>query len=329
MAFQLSPGVLVTEKDLTLLVPAISTTAGGFVGAFQWGPVEEVTLIDSETVLEERFKGPNDTTFESYFTAANFLSYGNNLQVIRTVNRTGSATGTGAQNAFANITAGISSTNAGANIYIKNEDDYDGNYSSGETNRSWAAKYPGELGNALKVSMCDANTYATWEFVNQFPNEPGTSTFASTRNASNDEIHVAIVDETGAWTGTANTILEKFELVSKGSDALKADGSSNYYVNVINDTSKYVWWLGHTSNVEAVGTAWGSATLGSTFKTLNSGNGNINFSLGNAVSNDNITDGNITTALNIFKNDDLHDISLLPLGKASSTVAEHAISQIA
>ena len=69
MAFQLSPGVLVTEKDLTLLVPAISTTAGGFVGAFQWGPVDEVTLIDTETKLESTFKGPNDTTFKSYFTA--------------------------------------------------------------------------------------------------------------------------------------------------------------------------------------------------------------------------------------------------------------------
>ena len=73
MAFQLSPGVLVTEKDLTLLVPAISTTAGGFVGTFQWGPVEEVKLIDSETQLVEQFQEPNDTTFKSFFTAANFL----------------------------------------------------------------------------------------------------------------------------------------------------------------------------------------------------------------------------------------------------------------
>ena len=75
MAFQLSPGVLVTEKDLTLLVPAISTTAGGFVGSFQWGPVDEVTLVDTETNLLERFQRPNDATFKSYFTAANFLSY--------------------------------------------------------------------------------------------------------------------------------------------------------------------------------------------------------------------------------------------------------------
>jgi len=336
MAFQLSPGVLVTEKDLTLIVPAISTTAGGFVGAFQWGPVDEVTLIDSESQLVERFQRPNDTVFKSYFTAANFLSYGNNLQVIRTVRRGGlngvsQLDGTGAQNAVANITAGVSRTRAqvGANVLIKNEDDYDSNFSSGGTTRAWAAKYPGVLGNALKVSLCDSNTYATWEFVNSFPNTPATSTYASTRNGTNDEMHIAVVDETGAWTGTANTILERFELVSKASDAKLPDGTSNFYPEVINKKSKYIWWLGHTSNVEALGTVWGSTAQDSTFKSTNSGNGNINFSLSNAISNDNLVDGNITTALNIFLNDDLYDISLLPLGKASTVVAEHAISSIA
>ena len=332
MAFQLSPGVLVTEKDLTLLVPAISTTAGGFVGSFQWGPVDEVTLVDTETNLLERFQRPNDATFKSYFTAANFLSYGNNLQVIRTVRR-GDLDGSGAQNAVANATSGVARTSGtlGSNVLIKNEDDYDGNHSSGSNEKSWAAKYPGELGNALKVSICDANTYATWEFVNDFPNEPGTSTFASTRGAANDEIHVAVVDETGAWTGAANTILEKFELVSKASDAKKADGSSNFYVDVVNDVSEYVWWLGHTANVEAstAKASWGTATLNSDFKTLNSGNGNINFQLGNAVSNDNLSDGNVQVALDIFKNDDLFDISLLPLGEVSSATAIHAINNIA
>jgi len=336
MAFQLSPGVLVTEKDLTLIVPAISTTAGGFVGAFQWGPVDEVTLIDSESQLVERFQRPNDTVFKSYFTAANFLSYGNNLQVIRTVRRGGlngvsQLDGTGAQNAVANITAGVSRTRAqvGANVLIKNEDDYDGNHSAGSTQKSWAGKYPGQLGNALKVSLCDSNTYASWEFVNNFPNTPGTSTYASTRNGTNDEMHIAVVDETGAWTGTANTILEKFELVSKASDALLPDGSSNFYVDVVNRQSKYIWWLGHTSNVEAVGTVWGTTAQDSTFKSTNSGNGNINFSLSNAISNDTLTDGNIQTALNTFKNDDLFDISLLPLGEVSSATAIYAINNIA
>jgi hypothetical protein len=155
MAFQLSPGVLVTEKDLTLIVPAISTTAGGFVGAFQWGPVDEVTLIDSESLLVERFQEPNDTVFKSFFTAANFLQYGNNLQIIRVV-------GSAAKNAAANTLVGQTSV---VNDLIKNEDDYDGNYSSGSATTAWSGKYPGVLGNSIKVSLCDSNTFASWEFT--------------------------------------------------------------------------------------------------------------------------------------------------------------------
>ena len=81
MAFQLSPGVVVTEQDRTTVVPTVATTSGGFAGAFQWGPVEEVTTVDSETNLVNAFGKPNDTTAGYFFTAANFLSYGNNLKV--------------------------------------------------------------------------------------------------------------------------------------------------------------------------------------------------------------------------------------------------------
>ena len=73
MAFQLSPGVRVTEQDLTLLVPAVSTSAGAFAGAFKWGPVEDPVTITSENVLVERFGLPTDSNAQSFFTAANFL----------------------------------------------------------------------------------------------------------------------------------------------------------------------------------------------------------------------------------------------------------------
>ena len=86
MAFALSPGVLVTERDDTLSVPSVSTTAGGFVGNFQWGPVDEVIQVDSEKSLVSIFGKPTTNTYVSFFTAANFLSYGNNLKVIRAVN---------------------------------------------------------------------------------------------------------------------------------------------------------------------------------------------------------------------------------------------------
>ena len=82
-----------------------------------------------------------------------------------------------------------------------------------------------------------------WEFYNNFDVSPGTSVYAESRAAANDEIHVAISDATGEITGTKGAILETFPNVSKASDALKEDGSSNYYKDVINQTSAYVWFL--------------------------------------------------------------------------------------
>ena len=117
MAFQLSPGVLVTEQDLTSIIPAVSTSAGAFAGVFQWGPVEQVTTVDSENKLVELFWKPNDQTFTSFFTAANFLSYGNNLQVVRAGNAN-------FKNAVANAaTSGGALTSTVSNVYIKNLDE--------------------------------------------------------------------------------------------------------------------------------------------------------------------------------------------------------------
>ena len=83
MAFQLSPGVLVTERDLTSVVPAVASTVGAVVIDAHWGPVDEITTIESENVLIDRFFNPDSTNYESWFTAASFLAYGSNLKVIR------------------------------------------------------------------------------------------------------------------------------------------------------------------------------------------------------------------------------------------------------
>lgn len=313
MAFQLSPGVLVTEKDLTSVVPAVATTAGGFAGAFAWGPVGVVTTVDSENTLVTTFGKPNSSTFQSFFTAANFLSYGNNLQVIRVVNQ---AT---ARNAVANAAATA--------VIIRNEDHYTASYSSGEgTVGEWAAKYPGVLGNSLKVSMADANAWSTWSYAANFDAAPGTSTYVSDLGGSHDELHVAVIDEDGLFSGTAGTVVEKFAFASKASDAKKADGTSAYYKDVVNTQSAYIYWMDHTSNVTATGTAWGNAANASLFANLTS---NVTLSLAGGVSADAPTDGNITSALALFANDEAYDISLLPLGSASATVVNYAISSVA
>lgn len=145
MAFQVSPNVLVQERDVSLFVPQVSTTAGAFVGNFNWGPAETFVTVDSEKTLYNAFGKPDDNTFKYWFTAANFLSYGNNLQVNRVADSS-------ARNASAQ----------GSAVLIKNQDNYDGTlgYTAPTlTGTEYVAKYPGTLGNNLKVSFCDYNAY--------------------------------------------------------------------------------------------------------------------------------------------------------------------------
>ena len=172
MAFQLSPGVIVTEKDLTSVVPQVATTAGAFAGDFQWGPVDQVVTVNSENDLVTRYGKPNDTNFVSFFTAANFLAYGNNLQLVRSV-------GAAARNARSNT--------SGTSVLIKNSDIYEATYSSGSAALGeWTAKYPGTLGNSLKVSIADANSFSTWAYATSFTGAPSTSTSVAAMGGSLD-----------------------------------------------------------------------------------------------------------------------------------------------
>lgn len=83
MPFQVSPGVNVTEYDLTTIVPGVSTTEGAIAGIFRWGPVEKPILVDSEDKLVARYGKPTNLNAETFWTAANFLAYGNKLYVSR------------------------------------------------------------------------------------------------------------------------------------------------------------------------------------------------------------------------------------------------------
>jgi len=89
MAFALSPGINVSEIDLTTIVPSVATTDGAFAGVFRWGPVGERVLIDNEDRLVARFAKPTSFNAETFFTAANFLSYSNRLYISRAANTSG------------------------------------------------------------------------------------------------------------------------------------------------------------------------------------------------------------------------------------------------
>jgi phage tail sheath protein FI len=142
MAFQVSPGVLVQEKDLTRIIPAVSTSIGAVAGQFTKGPLDQVVSISSEQELVSTFGKPNSTNFESFFSAANFLQYSNSLRVVRVQNSSVS-----------------NATESGSTVVIKNTQDYQDNYSAGQGSVGmWAARTAGAWGNNLKIESCPSAT---------------------------------------------------------------------------------------------------------------------------------------------------------------------------
>ena len=355
MSFQVSPGVNISEIDLTTVIPAVSTTDAAIAGVFRWGPVEKTLLIDSEDALSARYGKPTTYNAETWFTAASFLAYGNKLNVSR-------AFVTGDANTVLNSFNAVANTGsvADSSRLVKNEDHYE--LVTFDSNCQWIAKYPGAIGNSLKISVCDsidafssiiqldayedesseladsitlsfavgsntatitvsntstnavasevvqniyndlaigdllragnstvgfqqlkitgkqtptANSTAAvgiisfetrynlsgsfststainrnWEFSNIVDSTPNQSThqinFGNT--AANDELHVVVVDQGGQISGVPGTVLEVFQGLSRAVDAKTEDGGTNYYKDIINETSKFVWFANDRTN---------------------------------------------------------------------------------
>ena len=166
MAFQLSPGVDVREIDLSLIIPSVSTTRAGFAGLFQWGPVGQRVTVTSINDLTERFQGPDNDNFSFWFTAANYLGYSNNLACVRVVRDD-------CKNASV-ATSGAAGTDQ---TLIKNDEDYE-TKESGLTD-AFYARYPGDLGNSIQVSVSDRTDVV----LNPVFSNPSSSGF--TANSTN------------------------------------------------------------------------------------------------------------------------------------------------
>lgn len=501
MPFQVSPGVNVSEIDLTTVVPAVSTTEGAIAGVFRWGPVGQRVLVDSEINLVNRFGKPTNHNAETFFTAANFLAYGNKLYVGRAANTTAGAVNTtvSATNTAANLTlasntstlnveAGdtliynsavytVASVPGGANVtitgvtntaavfatsgvlvfqkaagvynaiansgtatsfstfVIKNEEDYNtkldnGDFASADGDVLYVAKYPGAIGNSLRVSVCDspnaysrtldlysstyqtnatasvveatigsanlvvrvvagsgtttqANTHASdianalsvgdileignttlgiqymkvasigsvaqsnatggttsntearftvsceniytlaanyssntfvrkWEYFNSVDKAPTTSAYQTNfGNASAvDELHAVVTDEDGLFTGTPGAILEVFQGLSRATDAKTEDGATNYYRDVINQTSNYIWWTNPRTGA-ASNTALNLTTATTTTPL------SLNFAYGaDGSAESSVAVSTVLGAYDLFASAEDVDISLLLTGTA-------------
>jgi len=135
-------------------------------------------------------------------------------------------------------------------IRIKNLDAYNAaGYDTGAgVVGPWAAKTAGAWANGMRIITIDSGNWTAQPqaYKNLFSRVPGTSAWAATKGIADDEMHILVIDNTqGTISGTPSGVLEKFEFVSKVFDALKTDGSQNYYQNVMNSNSRYVWWMDH------------------------------------------------------------------------------------
>lgn len=314
MAFQVSPGVNVSEIDLTTVVPAVSVSTGAVAGNFRWGPVEAVVQVSNEVELVNKFGKPDNDTANVFFTAASFLAYASDLRVVRAAN-------TASYNAFDGVEA---------DTQITNEDDYFNNHYSGVAGSKFGARYPGELGNSLKVEIWanTTNVLSDWTYGSLFDKKPGTTNYIAVnyKSNANDEMHLVVVDEDGSITGVANTVLEKFEGLSKATNAKDETGQSLYYKDVLFRQSKWVYWAGHPSLYTPAG-VWGvAANTTHIFSDLEEANTSYSLRDGSDAA---LTSGDYIRAYDQLKNSENVDISLVMTAAHNETVTLDVINNVA
>ena len=326
---QLSPGVITTETNLTTVVPSVLTTAGAYAGAFNWGPGKLITTVDSERTLVDIFYEPDSNTASSFWTAASFLAYGNNLQVVRAVN-------SGTKNAVT----------AGSAIQVLNNNAFQYTYlNSGASNSygAFMARYPGVLGNSLTVSVVDAGSnttqFASWNIAlynvagtnyanvalaGFFNGAPSTSYSTTQVGGANDQIHIAVVDTGGLLSGTKGTVLETFAYLSKAVDSVDSLGQSNYYKNAVFNNSKYIYAVDPVNYASTNGT-WGKTAANTSFTTL-SGAYTLPMTGGVDVA---VTDADVISAMAFFTDTAQTSISLLTTGPYTNVAVQTAAINLA
>jgi hypothetical protein len=423
MPFQLSPGVNVSEIDLTGIVPAVASSDGAIAGVFNWGPIGTRQLIDTESKLVSIFGKPTSNNAETWFTAANFLSYGNRLYVTRVANTTNNGVGTLSAVAYEGSVADLSS------VVVKNNNDYETKDFTEEPDVYFVARYPGAVGNSLKISICDnadgfskvlymngledpsqvvdvvanlsisvgsssgllsvlpggggtagdANDYATylatfitpgdsllvgngsigtqslhisslgeyvanstggflpinfdatyrlstdfstsdtvnstisriWHNSTYVENAPTTSDYQAQFGdaAVADTMHIVITDEKGLFTGVPGTVLEVYNGVSRATDAKTVGGAVNYWKQVINQTSKYIWVANDFPGVNSAKSADLAASDNTSTISYQFTDGQ------DGVSESAISLGTVAAGYDLYKSAEDVDVSLILQGK--------------
>ena len=301
-----SPAIVIKEVDLSGTVPNVQSTTGAIVGAFRWGPVNTRVRVSNETELASTFGAPNDTYSPDFHGAAYYLRYSSDLYVTR-------STGSGSVNSHDNVNA------TGTNPVVKNLDDWDTQSASRDSDsHTFIGRYPGDIGNTLQIQVCPAHTasFTNWAYKSSFDAEPGTSQHAADKNASNDEVHIAVIDTIGNF-GSKGGVLETYSFVSLASDAKNADGSTNYVKEVVNKGSNYVWMAGFESVFSDVGAGTG-ADSGEDF--ILSSPAIKTYNLTGGANSGTITASDVAVGYDLYEDTDIVEVDfLIAPGMATSS----------
>jgi len=314
----LSPSITVKEVDLSGVVPNVNTTTGAIVGDFQWGPTEEPKLIGNQSSLVSTFGQPSLTSAVDFHTAANFLRYSGNMYVTRVV----------ADSATNSCIAAVDSD--GEAPLIKNLSAFDAQKTELVTaGNTFIGKFPGTAGNSLRVEYvgsCDDSDFTLWAYADLFDARPASSAHALNLGGSNDEVHVAVIDESGTFSGAKGTVLETFPFVSQASDAKTSDGSSNFIDDVINSKSEYVYCVqldsGYTNHGSLSSTAFGTT------------HNHVASSLSGGVASPALGTAEMITGYDMYADENSYEVDFIiapgmTSDSAQATVVNHIVSMIA
>jgi len=280
MASQVSPGVVIKERDLSnAVVTGALAIRAAFASTFRTGPVGKIVSVNSERDLIDTFGTPAEANASDWLVAAEFLRYGGQLAVLRAA--------TTVKNA----------TKSGTGVLIADKDAFD----AGVTTEKFAARYAGTEGNYYRVVIVDrgadykvtkathgftvgdtytagnATTHEVYKVVNSstflITKGTGTPTAGAGETVvayTNSDWNAEAIGTTGLSfkaigprPGTSpwaeerylsydevhvaviderdNTIVERFTYLSKISDAKSPEGNSTYWKSALNEFSNFIY----------------------------------------------------------------------------------------
>jgi len=276
MASQVSPGVVIRERDFSnAVVVGASSIRGAIASSFRTGPVGKIVNIGSERELIDTFGTPAEANAADWLVASEFLRYGGQLAVVR------AATGV------------LNATASGAGVLIGDKDAFD----AGVTSEKFGARYAGADGNNLRVVIVDrgadevvtsvghglsvgdtfndgSNNHEVYEVINDdtiaVVNVDGVTAASNGSTAVAWDYNSQAIASTGLTykaigprPGTSafaseryisydevhlavvdeatNTIVERLTYLSKLSDAKTPEGASAYWKDYVNEFSGYIY----------------------------------------------------------------------------------------